>query len=161
MAVADTFAGREAPVRSYQPWTESGCAPPLTLAPDGKPWPAQARQLQQKEKKKGHSSLRLDNSKNQQDIYVKVSRVADKQSKNFARSAFIPAGQQLKLLEMAVGEYVVKLMDIKNGCVQVSRPMRLNERRTEKQIEFSDASLTFYNVVNGNTELNKLSAANF
>ncbi|WP_082170576.1 MULTISPECIES: J domain-containing protein [Pantoea] len=139
----------------------TGCAGPLRTHPDGRPWGTLAKIMTVAENRSGLSSLTLDNSKNSQDLYVKLARSVDQNTRYFAREAFIPAHQQLTLQHLAVGNYVVKMMNIANGCAQVSPVLSIEETRTGRGIEYSNHSMTFYPVINGNTHLSTLSAADF
>ena len=137
------------------------CAGALKTHPDGRPWGQVAKVMTVAENRSGLSSLTLDNSRNSQDLYVKLARSLDQSTRNFAREAFIPAHQQLVLQHLAVGNYVIKMMDVASGCAQVSPVLNIEENRTSSGIEYSNHSMTFYPVVNGNTHLSKLSASNF
>lgn len=143
------------------PVAVSNCAGKQTFRPDGKAWSAYPQVMTVRERRAGLSSLLLDNSRNNQDLYVKLARSRDKGSSNFARDAFIPAYQQLKLSSLPAGDYVIKIMNIADGCAQISPVISLTEVRTESGIEYSDNSLTFYPVLNGNTHLQSLSSSQF
>ena len=112
-------------------------------------------------KRSGLSSLTLDNSRNSQNLYVKLARSLDQNTRYSARETFIPAHQQLVLQHLAVGNYVIKMMDVASGCAQVSPVLSIEDNRTSQGVEYSNHSMTFYPVVNGNTHLSKLSASNF
>lgn len=127
----------------------------------GRPWPVLAQVLSVRDKRKGLSSLLLDNSANDQDLYVKLARSQDEITHNYAMGVFIPARKQLKLSNIAPGNYIVKMMNIADGCTQVSPIIELIEKRTDKGIEYSDHSLTFYPVVNGNTYLRSMPSSQF
>ncbi|OHY61862.1 hypothetical protein BB778_04505 [Pluralibacter gergoviae] len=139
----------------------TGCAGPLRTHPDGRPWGTLAKIMTVAENHSGLSSLTLDNSKNSQDLYVKLAQSVDQNTHNFVREAFIPAHQQLTLQHLAVGNYVVKMMNVANGCAQVSPVLSIEETRTGRGIEYSNHSMTLNPVINGNTHLSTLSAANF
>lgn len=137
------------------------CAGKQASYPDGRPWSSSAKVMTTRDKRRGLSSLLLDNSRNDQDLYVKLVLVKDELTRNYARDAFIPARKQLKLLNVASGNYVVKMMNIADGCAQVSPVIDLTETRTDRGIEYSDHSLTFYPVINGNTHLRSLPSSQF
>lgn len=137
------------------------CAGPVKTHPDGRQWGTIARVMAVTENRSGLSSLTLDNSRNSQDLYIKLARSLDLNSRNFAREAFIPAHQQLVLQNLPEGSYVVKMMDVASGCAQVSPIISISETRTDRGIEYTNHSMTFYPVINGNTHLRTLSASRF
>lgn len=139
----------------------SECAIPMETAPDGNPWPKNPRVLMSNDYRNGLSSLTLDNSRNSQDLLIKLTSVADRKTTHYMREAFIPAGKELVLTSVPAGNYVVKMKDIKSGCAQVSEPISLYERQTAEGTEYSNSSLTFYPVVNGNTQLSNLPQSQF
>jgi len=143
------------------PTLTAECAGPVKTHPDGRQWGTIARVMAVTENRSGLSSLRLDNSRNSQDLYVKLARSLDLNSRNFAREAFIPAHQQLVLQNIPEGSYVVKMMDVTSGCAQVSPIISISETRTDRGIEYTNHSMTFYPVINGNTHLRTLSASRF
>lgn len=137
------------------------CAGQQVRYSDGRLWPSVAQVMNVRDRRKGLSGLLLDNSRNDQNLYVKLVLSNDKLTGNHARAAFIPAYQQLMLSNIAPGNYVVKMMNIADGCAQVSPVINLAEITTDRGIEYSDHSLTFYPVANGNTHLNSLPASQF
>lgn len=137
------------------------CAPTMKTFTDGSTWPANPKILSVRETKKGLSSLSLDNSQNKQNLLIKVSSLTDRFTTGFAWELFIPAGQQLVLKGMPKGEYVVKIKDTESGCAQISQIISMTEIRTPQGIEYSDNSLTFYPVINGNTHLDSLPNSQF
>ena len=92
---------------------------------------------------------------------MKISLIKDSFTSNFAWEAFIPAGNKLMFERMPQGNYVVKIKDIESGCAQISQSINLTERKVSGGTEYSNISLTFYPVINGNTNFNSLSSSQF
>ncbi|AOR64264.1 J domain-containing protein [Pectobacterium wasabiae] len=124
-------------------------------------WPITPTIFNQKDRRNGLSSLTLDNTRNNEDIYVRFTFEQDKNTSKFLRDVFIPAGNYAVLEKIPVGIYRVKTQNIKTGCVQISEPITMIERKTTTGIEYSDNSLTFYPVINGNTHFSTLPASQF
>lgn len=142
--------------------SSSNCSGPQLSHPDGRQWPSSASIMLLRDYDiTGLSSLLLDNSLNNQNLYVKLVHAKDAATKNFARDAYIPAHQQLKLTSVAKGSYFIKVMNVADGCAQISQLVDIREEKTKKGIEYSDYSLTFYPVRNGNTHLDSLPSSQF
>lgn len=124
-------------------------------------WPISPTIFNQKDRRNGLSSLTLDNTRNNEDIYVRFTFEQDKNTSKFLREVFIPAGNYAVLEKIPVGIYRVKTQNTKTGCVQISEPITMIERKTTTGIEYSDNSLTFYPVINGNTHFSTLPASQF
>ncbi|EOX8909423.1 J domain-containing protein [Citrobacter freundii] len=160
-SVSNRTSSSDLPANTISTPANSGCSGRQPLYPDGRTWPSAARIMSTLDTRKGLSSLLLDNSRNNQDLWVKLVLSQDVHTRNYARDAFIPAHQQLKLLNVASGKYVVKMMNVYDGCAQVSPVINLEEIKTEQGIEYSDHSLTFYPVINGNAHLLTLPSSQF
>jgi hypothetical protein len=143
------------------PTRDPSCAGQQVSYAGGVLWPSFARVMSVRDKRAGLSSLTLDNSRNDQDLYIKLVHSLDRMNGNFARDVFIPAHQQLKLINISAGDYIIKMMNITDGCAQVSPVISLKETKTDRGIEYQDHSLTFYRVVNGNTHLKSMPSSQF
>lgn len=137
------------------------CAAPVDSFDDGSPLPSSPAIHSIRAHKKGLSSLTLDNTQTSQNFVVKVSYKHNSSSKDFVWEAFIPAGRKLMISGVPSGDYVVKTKDVKSGCAQVSEPINFYERNVLGGIEYSENSLTFYQVVNGNTDFKSIPSAQF
>ncbi|HCZ9102102.1 TPA: J domain-containing protein [Klebsiella michiganensis] len=124
-------------------------------------WPTFPTVLSEKDRRSGLSSLRLDNTQNNEGLRVRLTLDNAYVKNDFIREVFVPAGSQMTLEHVPSGIYRVKTQNIKNGCAQISEPINMIERQTSTGIEYSDNSLTFYPVVNGNTHFLSLSASQF
>lgn len=157
----DKNVSSELPAKTLNASVKSGCSGRQATHPDGRAWSNVAQVMNTLDNRKGLSSLLLDNSRNNQDLWVKLVLSQDIHTRNYAREVFIPAHQQLKLLNVASGQYVVKMMNVFDGCAQVSPVIDLVEVSTKEGIEYSDHSLTFYPVINGNAHLSALPSSQF
>ncbi|HDJ1441836.1 TPA: DnaJ domain-containing protein [Serratia rubidaea] len=138
------------------------CSGPQFSHPDGRQWPSSAYIMSVRDyNKPGLSSLLLDNSRNNQNLYIKLVQEKDATTKRFTRDAYIPAYQELKLTNVAKGKYFIKMMNVADGCAQISQLINIQETKTNKGIEYSDYSLTFYPVRYGNTHLDSLPSSQF
>ncbi|WP_446911716.1 hypothetical protein, partial [Klebsiella pneumoniae] len=124
-------------------------------------WPTIPTVLSEKDRRNGLSSLRLDNTQNNEGLRVRLTLDNAYIKTDFVREVFVPAGSQITLEQVPSGTYRVKTQSVKNGCVQVSEPINMIERQTSTGAEYSDNSLTFYPVINGNTHFLSLPASQF
>lgn len=124
-------------------------------------WPTIPTVLSEKDRRNGLSSLRLDNTQNNVGLKVRLTLDNAYINTDFVREVFIPAGSQIILENIPSGTYRVKTKNIKNGCAQISESINMIERKTSTGTEYSDNSLTFYPVINGNTHFLSLPASQF
>lgn len=124
-------------------------------------WPTIPTVLSEKDRRNGLSSLRLDNTQNNEGLRVRLTLDNAYIKTDFVREVFVPAGSQITLEQVPSGTYRVKTQSVKNGCVQISEPINMIERQTSTGTEYSDNSLTFYPVINGNTHFLSLPASQF
>ena len=124
-------------------------------------WPTIPTVLSEKDRRNGLSSLRLDNTQNNEGLRVRLTLDNAYIKTDFVREVFVSAGSQITLEQVPSGTYRVKTQNVKNGCVQISEPINMIERQTSTGTEYSDNSLTFYPVVNGNTHFLSLPASQF
>ncbi|WP_072009587.1 J domain-containing protein [Raoultella planticola] len=124
-------------------------------------WPTIPTVLSEKDRRNGLSSLRLDNTQNNEGLRVRLTLDNAYIKTDFVREVFVPAGSQITLEQVPSGIYRVKTQNVKNGCVQISEPINVIERQTSTGTEYSDNSLTFYSVINGNTHFLSLAASQF
>lgn len=124
-------------------------------------WPTIPTVLSEKDRRSGLSSLRLDNTQNNEGLRVRLTLDNEYIKTDFVREVFVPAGSQITLEQVPSGTYRVKTQSVKNGCVQISEPINMIEKQTSTGTEYSDNSLTFYPVINGNTHFLSLPASQF
>jgi len=79
---------------------------------DGQPWSQNDSVLAYNDQQKGLSSLELDNSGNDQCLFVRLVYASNKFTHNAFREAFLPAYQKLRFTSLETGRYAVKIKDI-------------------------------------------------
>lgn len=131
-------------------------------APNGQPWPAYAGYAfgYPQMNLGGLSSVTVDNSKNDSDVFVKLTSLGS--SKAFpVRQFYIPAFGKFTLSSVTAGNYDIRYRDLSNGVLSRSESFVLQEIPTDDGTRFSNFSMTLYNVRNGNLQTHGLSEAEF
>lgn len=131
------------------------CSPAMTKAPNGNAWPSSAAYVAPITRKNGYSSVTVDNSQGQSNIYIKLSQPNEGKAPGI-REAYIPAGKAFKMNKIEPGTYVIKYKDIKTGCNSKSDPFNVEENKTYQGVEFSEITLTIYTTYNGNMNFERL-----
>lgn len=139
-----------------QPVAPPMCSPEMIKAPNGKPWPTRAAYVGKITRANGYSTITIDNTKGNSNIYIKLARPSDGKSSGI-REAYIPAGSTFKMNKIEPGNYVVKYKNIKNGCNSKSDPFNVEQTQTAQGVQYSDISLTIYTILNGNMDFERLS----
>lgn len=147
-----TQADTKPPTQSAAP---TMCSPEMMKAPNGKPWPTRAAYVGQITRANGYSTITIDNTKGNSNIYIKLARPSDGKSSGI-REAYIPAGSTFKMNKIEPGTYVVKYKNIKNGCNSKSDPFNVEQIQTAQGVQYSDISLTIYTMLNGNMDFERL-----
>jgi len=131
-------------------------------APNGQPWPAYAGyafgypQLNLV----GLSSVTVDNSNNDSDVFVKLTSLGS--SKAFpVRQFYIPAFRKFTLSSVAAGNYDIRYRDLSTGVLSRSESFILQEIPTDDGTRYSNFTMTLYKVRNGNMQTYGLSEAEF
>jgi hypothetical protein len=119
-------------------------------APNGAPWPAASAYVGRAGNEDGHSEVTVDNTQSRSDMLVKLF---DRQYKRpvVVRIFFLRAGEQFALEGVAAGNYDIRYQNLDSGVIWRSEPFALKEAEDEHQIRATGASLTLYEVPNGNT----------
>lgn len=149
-ATANTSTGQKT-----QAQAPAMCSQAMTKAPNGNAWPLNSAYVAPITKTNGHSSITVDNSKGQSNIYIKLSLPSEGKAPGI-REAYIPAGSTFKMNKIEPGTYVIKYKDIKTGCNSKSDPFNVEENRTYQGVEFSEITLTIYTIYNGNMNFERL-----
>jgi len=131
-------------------------------APNGQPWPAGGGYVQgyQQLNTRGRSSVTVDNSRNDSDVFVKLVALDGAQAFP-ARQFYIPAFSSFTVKNVAAGGYDVRYRDLSTGGLSRSETMTLQELRTEDGVQFSNITMTLYKVKNGNMQTFGLAEAEF
>ena len=131
-------------------------------APNGSPWPASAAYIERYERlnTNGLSSVKVDNSRNQTDAFVKLVSV-DASRPLPVRVFFIPRGGSFTADDVRAGTYDIRYQDLDTGELLRSESFGLAERTTLGGVEYSTVTITLYKIRNGNISTYPLAAADF
>lgn len=133
-----------------------------STAPNNEPWPLLAGYVDgyPKLRTNGLSSLTVDNSKNDSDVFVKL--VAINGADAFpVRYFYIPAYGSFTVKNISIGDYDIRYRDLDTGALSRSEKIELIERETFEGTEFSNVTLTLYKVRNGNMRTYQISESEF
>lgn len=131
-------------------------------APNGQPWPTFAGYVKgyQQFHTNGLSTVTIDNSRNNSDVFVKL--ISQDGAKVYpVRQFYIPAFSSFTLNKVNAGSYDIRYRDLSNGGLSRSESFRLEEIQTYDGTRFSNIRMTLYKVQNGNMETYALSEAEF
>lgn len=131
-------------------------------APNGNPWPKTAGYVQgyPKVHTHGHSTVTVDNTKNDSDVFVKL--VALENEKAFpVRQFFIPAFSKFTLNNVTQGKYDIRYRDLDNGQLSRAESFELIETEMEAGTQFSKYTITLYKVADGNIQTYDLAEREF
>ena len=122
-----------------------------SAAPNGQPWPAGSAYVKGFPvlNATGLSSVTVDNSKNDSDVFVKLISL-DGATAHPVRTFFIPAGGTFRANKMKAGNYDVRYRDLNTGRLSRSEAFSLEETATSDGRRFSNLTMTLYKVRDGN-----------
>jgi len=131
-------------------------------APNGQPWPASAGYVKgyQRLHTDGLSSVTVDNSRNDSDVFVKLVSLDSAQAYP-VRQFFIPAFGSFTLNKVTAGSYDIRYRDLGNGGLSRSEAFSLEEISTYNGTQFSNLTMTLYKVQHGNMQTYGLSETEF
>lgn len=134
-----------------------------STAPSGFPWPTTAAYIQGFEilNVGGLSSITIDNSRKEHDVFVRV--VVHTVQGNFpVRQFYIPAFGSFTAKQLTPGEYEIRFQDLITGEMNKFAPHRLEERMTDAgQVIGQGYTVTLYGVINGNAPTARMSKDEF
>ena len=133
-----------------------------TTAPNGKPWPTASGYIAGYSKlhTKGLSTVTVDNSSNNSDVFVKlVSLDGDKAYP--VRTFFISGNYTFTLRNVTSGNYDIRYRDLNSGGLSRSESFYLKQNKTEDGTVFSNLTMTLYKVHDGNMKTFGLSEDEF
>ena len=133
-----------------------------TAAPNGQPWPASADYVSGYKKlhTDGLSSVTVDNTRNNSDVFVKLVHIG--QAKAFpVRTFFIPASSRFTIRKISEGNYDIRYRDLVSGALTRSESFRLEEISTQNGVEYSNITMTLYKIKNGNMQTYPISEDEF
>jgi curved DNA-binding protein CbpA len=132
------------------------------FAPNGEPWPLVASYIQGYEKlnTNGLSSITVDNSQNDSNVFVKIVFLSNVETYP-VRQFFIPAYGKFTANKLTAGNYDVRYRDLNSGELSRSESFSLEETEIAGGTQFSKHTMTLYKVRNGNMQNYSLSEAEF
>lgn len=150
--------------KPYQASSKSvrqGYIRPLT-APNGQPWPTSSGYVSgyQILQTNGLSTVTVDNSRNDSDVFVKLVSINGAQAYP-VRQFYIQAFSSFPLNGVTAGSYDIRYRDLSNGGLSRSEAFNLEETQTSDGIQYSNITMTLYKVQNGNMQTYGLSEAEF
>lgn len=125
---------------------------PVT-APNGKAWPTSAGYVNGYERLNfgGLSSVKIDNSQNDADVFVKLVHL-DAKDAYPVRQIYIPAYRSFTLSNVRAGNYDVRYRDLSTGGLAKTEPFLLKEMKQHNGTSYSNLTMTLYKVNNGNMQ---------
>jgi hypothetical protein len=131
-------------------------------APNGQPWPATAAYVKGYKRLHtgGLSTVTVDNSRNDSDVFVKLVSLDGPQAYP-VRTFFIPARGTFTLNKVKAGTYDVRYRDLDSGALSRSESFELEEIGMANGTQFSNLTMTLYKVQHGNMKTYGLSEAEF
>ena len=108
----------------------------------------------------GHSTVKIDNSRNSSDVFLKLVYLYPHESVP-ARMCFIPAYSSFTFSSVLKGRYDVRYQDLDTGGILKSEEFILDESQTSEGTRFSNFTLTLYKVANGNMRTVAIDASEF
>ncbi len=108
----------------------------------------------------GYSSVTVDNSQNNSDVFVKLFSLYTTPPKA-ARVFFIRAHDTFTVKNIKSGNYDVRYRDLTSGVLSRTEQFHLQEVRTKRGFQFSRLRLTLYKVLDGNMQIQPISEGEF
>lgn len=133
-----------------------------TIAPNGEPWPVVADYVRGYPRihANGLSTVTVDNSQNDSDVFVKLVSLDGPQAFP-VRMFFIPAHGSFTLNRVTAGSYDIRYRDLGNGRLSRSEAFTLEEIATYDGTQYSNVTMTLYKVRHGNMQTYGLSESEF
>ena len=120
-------------------------------APNEEPWPTVASYLSGLPRANfgGLSSVTIDNSRNESDVFVKLVSL-DGPAAHPVRFFFIPAHSRFTVEKVTAGTYDVRYRDLSQGSLARSEEFSVKETETLDGTRYSNITMTLYKIRNGN-----------
>ncbi|MBU0909276.1 MAG: DnaJ domain-containing protein, partial [Proteobacteria bacterium] len=133
-----------------------------TTAPNGQPWPTSAAYIKGYKllHTDGLSTVTIDNSQNDSDVFVKLVSLDNPQVYP-VRQFFIPVQRKFKMKKVTAGSYDIRYRDLDSGGLARSESFRLKEEQTNNGTRYSNITMTLYKVRDGNMNTFALSEEEF
>ncbi len=132
------------------------------VADNGVPFPSVSNYIDgyPQEFTDGLSSVTIDNSKNDSDVFVKLFSVESNLQRP-VRVFFVRANDLFSAKNLRAGNFEVRYRDLNSGALSRTDTFNLEEVQTDKGIQFSRLTLTLYKVANGNMKIRTISEKDF
>jgi hypothetical protein len=108
----------------------------------------------------GYSSVTVDNSQNDSDVFVKLFSLATTPPKA-ASVFFIRARDKFTVTDVQPGNYDVRYRDLTSKALSRTEQFNLKEVRASTGVKFSRFTLTLYKVLDGNMQIQPISENEF
>jgi hypothetical protein len=147
--------------QSYEPHAKPKYVRP-SVSPLGTDWPSTAGYVlgYEIQAQGGLSSVRIDNTRNSSDVFVKLVWLSASESIP-ARMCYIPAYSSFTFTSVMVGRYDVRYRDLDTGELAKTEEFILEERQTHNGTSYSNLTLTLYKVANGNMTTEAIDESDF
>jgi hypothetical protein len=131
-------------------------------ADNGSPWPMRSGYVKGYPRRNadGYSTVTIDNTKNDSDVFVKVYSLAAVPPRP-VRVVFIRASDSFTLNKVRAGMYDVRYRDLDSGALKRSDRLSIEENRTETAVEYSQFTMTLYKVRGGNLKTHDIPDTEF
>jgi curved DNA-binding protein CbpA len=133
------------------------------FAPNGEPWPAVSGYVKGYAKRStgGLSTVTVDNSKNDSDVFVKLHTLETAQFQ-VVRVFFIKAGGRFTVRNVLPGNYDVRYRNLDSGALLKSEAFDLvEEQQDDGRTRFSNIEMTLFKVLHGNMKTYPISEEEF
>jgi hypothetical protein len=136
--------------------------PRSKTAPNGAAWPNYASYIANYPmlNVNGLSSVTIDNTQNNSDVFVKLVSISAKKSFP-VRFFYIPAYEKFKVSNVKAGLYDIRYKDLVTNGLARSESFTLEEKNTYNGTQYSDMTMTLYKVSNGNMQTYGLAESEF
>ena len=133
-----------------------------TTAPNGRMWPQGPGYVQGYDRLNtaGLSSVTIDNSSNDSDVFVKLVYLGGPEAYP-VRQFYIPKFAQFELSNVSAGTYDIRYRDLDSGGLSRSDSFQLEELSTGNGTQYSQVTMTLYKVANGNMQTHGLAESEF
>lgn len=131
-------------------------------AQNGQPWPQKADYAKGYKRlhMSGLSSVTVDNTQNDSDVFVKLVYLEGNKLKP-VRVFYIPAHGRFTAGKVNPGTYDIRYQDLNTGEFARTDPFRLEEIQRSNGTQFSEITMTLYKVMNGNMDTHRISESEF
>ena len=129
---------------------------------NGEPWPTVAGYLTGYPKRftEGRSTLTVDNSENDSDVFAKLF-TDDRTSRVLARAFFIPAGGMFTIESLERGRYDLRYRFLDSGAIVKSDPMEFKEIGFGDGVKVTAMKVTLYKVEGGSLRIQPITPDEF